>query len=1110
MGKRAGVFPLFLSVALGRSVSVLYSTATPFNLSTAVDIAGVEGWEIEVCLIERGDEIAGVEGEVVLDYLHEEELSCLASRAREKAKYYRMWGEVHTAQYARDFSAYITALNLSNIYLIGDTAHITVLEQLYSSFPSLYSDFSILPTNVDLDFALQFVGRFIKPRGLHFLAFFLSPQSTYSFLQALQTKKLNRAGYLYLLSQDAGRYRYFTPSTSGLLGNGVVIVGDESEAEFTIERVEACRLRTALAEITANDSLLHRLALLYTQQGKLIKAALTPADINNSTIILFPGNSTDIPRPTLATIRTSVNYKAYNPDGSIHPLSAPVSRGVKIAFEEANNRSDLLTYYRMIDESVGFTGLFFSYNYSLPRVQAALSSLGLIYFAPPVSQAIIGMTQVFKTLNVSMPIVSASLGSALSDSQEYPLFMRTRPSNKYTFTTIAWTIKYFGWKHVAFLYTADGGEGEDAYRQFLAVEADFGINITNPEALRALPPRLNAHTSAQVNASLQAIIESTTRVIVIVHDFQYVLMEQLYDLGVREGYVQIYVSGLNQAIFQGAENYKRRIVSKGALLFYPRLFIGPIGRKVKQELIKRDGEAMYPSTCLYYDAAFLYFYATDYLLESGYDYEDPFEIVRAMRGTYFHGCSGFVKIEKGVNDRTPSEITITNLQYDSKTDNFSLKLVGSFNPYSIQPYQITSPIQWPDDMPSYADLKPYYQTCPFLAERVRELPHGGVVGMSIGIFLYVYTLASAISIWIRKRNLVYPRLTVKEPISVEDFLVLTAVLVDFCQLAALFPHLKSLSHTLSQTLLEISLYVTQFVTVTPEIYWIVLSVVVGMVYCWVLISLLLLAGCRWILCCGVLELWTNVFMPTFFFMPIILALTSVFQCSKGVSEKLTDSFFDKDCTEFCWRGTHLGYAIACGLALVLYIPFAQQARVRYQEAQANLHVKAWPGAVLAKSTLQVYLTVSGTVLDRASYAYLLLCATPLYLVYLLLARQYNYSRLNLWQVLLTLALLSLFLCAHVSSFLSASVSQYLLLAILGEYVVIAGVGVLLQACVPRFASKLMREPSKDVRGLFRFAFTGGRRARLELQQYYASNPSSPTALNAITSEQAIVLEIRES
>ena len=1107
MGIRAGLFPLFLSVVLGRSVSVLYSSATPFNVSTAVDIAGMKGWEIEVCLIEKGDEITGVEGDVVLDYLYEEGLS---RRTREKANYYRMWEEVHTARYARDFSAYITALHLSNIYLIGDTAHIAVIDQLYSSFPFLYSDFSILPIYVDLDFALQFVGRFIKPRGLHFLALFLTPQSTCFFLQALQTKKLNRTGHLYLLSQDAGRYRFFANSAAGLLGNGVVVVGEESEAELTIERAEAGRMRTALEEISTNGSLFPRFALLYTQQGKLITAALTPADISNSTLILFPGNSIDIPKPTLPTIRTSVNYEAYNPDGSLFPLSAPVARGVKVAFEEANNRTDLLTYYRLIDESVGFTGLLFSFNFSLPRVQAALPSLGLVYFAPPVSQAIIGMTQVFQTLNISIPILSASLGSALSDSQEYPLFMRTRPSNKYTFTTIAWTIKYFGWKNVAFLYTADEGDGEDAYRQFLAVKGEFGINITNPEALRALPPLLNAQTSAQVNASLQAIIESTTRVIVIVHDYQYVLMDQLYDLGVREEYVQIYVSGLSQAIFQGAEHYKRRIVSKGALLFYPRLFIGPVGSKVKQELMKRDGQAMYPSTCLYYDAAYLYFYATDYLLQSGYDYEDPFEIVRAMRGTYFHGCSGLVKIEKGMNDRIASEITITNFQYDSKTDNFSLKLVGSFNPFSIQPYQITSPIQWPDDRPSYADLKPYYQACPFLAETVRELPYGGVAGMSTAVFLYAYTLASAIGIRVRNKNLAYPRLTVKQPISVEDFLVLSAVLVDFCQLAALFPHLKSLSYTINQTLLEISLYVTQFATVTPEIYWIVLSAVIVMVYFWVLISLLLLAGCRWILCCDVLELWADVFMPTFFFMPIISTLTSVFQCSKGVSEKLTDSFFDKDCTEFCWRGTHLGYAIASGLALVLYIPLAQQARVRYQEVQANLHVKAWPGAVLAKSTFQVYLIVAGTVLDRTSYAYLLLCATPLYLVYLLSARQYNYSRLNLWQVLLTLGLLSLFLCAHISSFLNASVSQYLLLAILGEYVMIAGVGVILQACIPRFASKLMRERSKDVRGLFRFAFTGGRRASLELEQYYASNPSSPTAVNAITSEQAIVLEIRDS
>jgi hypothetical protein len=129
-------------------------------------------------------------------------------------------------------------------------------------------------------------------------------------------------------------------------------------------------------------------------------------------------------------------------------------------------------------------------------------------------------------------------------------------------------------------------------------------------------------------------------------------------------------------------------------------------------------------------------------------------------------------------------------------------------------------------------------------------------------------------------------------------------------------------------------------------------------------------------------------------------------------------------------------------------------------------------------------------------------------MWILLVKQYNYARLNMWQVLLTLALLSLSLITHLSrSF--PSVAKYLLLAVLGEYLVLAGLGLLLQTCVPRFASKLMRKRSKDVRGLFRFAFTFGRRAYSGLQHYYASNHSD-SGLDDVVSEQAIAIEIAEN
>lgn len=71
--------------------------------------------------------------------------------------------------------------------------------------------------------------------------------------------------------------------------------------------------------------------------------------------------------------------------------------------------------------------------------------------------------------------------------------------------------------------------------KFQAITADYGTNITNHVALRGIPALLNNQIAAQLNASLSAIIESTTRVIVIFHGYHFVIMEALYDFGVRTG-----------------------------------------------------------------------------------------------------------------------------------------------------------------------------------------------------------------------------------------------------------------------------------------------------------------------------------------------------------------------------------------------------------------------------------------------------------------------------------------------------------------------------------------------------------------------------------------------
>jgi predicted membrane protein len=120
-----------------------------------------------------------------------------------------------------------------------------------------------------------------------------------------------------------------------------------------------------------------------------------------------------------------------------------------------------------------------------------------------------------------------------------------------------------------------------------------------------------------------------------------------------------------------------------------------------------------------------------------------------------------------------------------------------------------------------------------------------------------------------------------------------------------FTAISSLLMTICETLVVFSSF-------EGDEYWTALNVALGVMLIWSVICVIDLIGLEPRMC-GCYRYWTKLLMPTlsnFLFLPLVSLLSTVFMCSKGISESLTESFFNKDCHEFCWRGKHIGYAIA--------------------------------------------------------------------------------------------------------------------------------------------------------------------------------------------------------
>jgi hypothetical protein len=217
------------------------------------------------------------------------------------------------------------------------------------------------------------------------------------------------------------------------------------------------------------------------------------------------------------------------------------------------------------------------------------------------------------------------------------------------------------------------------------------------------------------------------------------------------------------------------------------------------------------------------------------------------------------------------------------------------------------------------------------------------------------------------------------------------------------------------------------------------------------------------------------------FLPFISVLFDVFYCfeahgADASSLEYSDSFMFRDCYEDCWTGKHLGFAIAAGIALVIYHPVTVVTRPLWQLYETDLNILTRPTFYLQKSLVDVIIVVIRRTLRKhhqTAHAAVYIAVLTTHLIYCMLRRPYNYARTNLWQFV------SLCICIWISTF--CLMQQYLdfLSSTSGDGILLGGVGLflsklqlvlglLVQLCLTGYI-KATKHPYLDI--LFKFAFT---------------------------------------
>jgi ABC-type branched-subunit amino acid transport system substrate-binding protein len=1046
--------------------------------------------------------------DLALDFLYREDLSLQLREVVGETGYVRLWtrkgpiaGEDFEQAYLEAFSAYTSRLTLKNTHIIATTDYISQAKALQSQYPHLYPSSFTLPTAISLDFALNFIGKTIKPAAINHLALFTDPKTADNLLKALDLKRLNKPGYVYIVSQTASLYRYSGEMT-GLRANGVLFVGENALIEKTMSDFLLETVRNQVNRIFQayeNDVFHSKITLLPPKFHLFSLQNGIPETSNTLSTLHFPGNITNLPSQYRAQIAISANYDltdAYFPDLNIGHL---IMRGLKIAFDEVNSRHDLLPNYYMVNNSVNYLGIGTDYNTTRMRLAENRHLMGLLYVATPSPQGIKWLFQLLKQENRSIPILGSTVTSELSEPQAYPMYLRPRVSSSFLAAVTLRLLRGLEWREVAVIYTKDAGDSQDFYEHLRAYSQLYSVDIVNKEELRGLPELLTHQAKSDINATLADIKAADTRVIVLFVPYYPQILTQMYDLQMTN-YLLIYINSLSLSSFSGLNLHKFASVSQGALVLSPSLFVGTIGAELKQKVREIDRERYVPNTCLYYDLAYLYFYAVDYLLQRGMDYEDPAVLVKAMRETHFVGCSGFFKILKGSNDRDESRIDIYNLQLDARNNSHKLAKVGIVNPYGASPIAFSDTIQWPDLQPAFPYRKPKYLDCPYTQASIVPVPTSKAIALMIYSTVAGLAICTVGLIWRQWQTFSPEAISQKQPLSTDDVIVYFSIVLDYFQYISLGPDVSGLIGVLWSTSSSLSLTFREFIQLTNGMYWVAINSVLVITAVWTIASLFIFGGvlifakCKKCLKdCSLIQ-WMGV-VSNVLFLSIVSILTNVYQCSYGVSTALTDSFMDKDCLTFCWRGSHLHYAIGTTTALLIYIPVSLLTRPIWQELQPNLHIKAYPTTQLIKALVQMVLLGLAGVLKTEYpriHGIVYICVVSGLIVYMMTNRQFNYSRVNMWQILQMLGSISV----SIFALIQPNTRRIVLISTLFSlYFVFIAVGIALQCCVKKYRSQLTRQKSKDIRGLLEFAFTKGKRAEIALQSYYQTNNLSTTEQN---------------
>jgi len=967
-------------------------------------------------------------------------------------------------------SALLNSFSWSTFNLVSTSTPLSRQTAAYLQERFPHADPVVLPAQASADLLDNLAGRLLQPRGKRFFVLLLPTELANGLLRAGKRKELYKAGSVWIVSSLANAIE---PELLAELGCGLFHL-----SSFThIPANNTERVQFALQQIAHSP---YSSQVLFCSSGKLY------ADVGECSVegcalqgpVLFPGCTLQVPASPYAHLLLTLPLEIYTPDEESFP---PHIQGALYALEEINANSAILPNYEIRYQSYYYGILDFNKTAAVENAKKLKFQFGSALSAAFSTAGVIGLSKLFASVNIAVPIIGSEVMlPLLSNSTQFPHFVRTIVSDAYmAYFYVEW-LKQTGWRRCSVLYR-NNIWSQGFYQLFAHGAKQAGVELANSEDLRLLPD--NETGWKEVFAEL---VRVKARPVLLISIEKAVILRSIlsmYEAGLRKGdVVVVAVTWLVDNIwsfFPSSDMQVFQELLSGSIMAFPAAYVGGQGRGLQDRFRKRMKTDPPMGACLFYDSMMLVGKALDFIIDSGQNAENPQTVISAIRGTKLHGCSGLVTIDPSSNDRSQMSIVIRNLRYWAQNNTWELANVLLYNPTSVTLITQIGTFVWPDGSSQVpADTVVFDIDCPFQSRELRDTTVGRVIMQCVCYFVVAVVGVTTWVIWRKWWRKEVPRLVKKEEISTSDVVVLGSLVIEFFQHLAMGPDTSQLIQSLPALTQSLTLDLQSFFSMSQGGFWLLLDFIFAMCAFW-LFALLMLHYDLWrctdrICIFPTLKTLTDLLMPVMgsvCFLPIISVLLEVFLCDQATGRQLTDAVLTKDCYQHCWVFPHTLYVSLAVLSLVIYVPPAVFYRPLWQLLQSNLHVKNSPAYLMEKTVFQVTLIVLNKTLKRVwplahgiAFSAVILAFTGVSIR----TSPYNYSRPNLWHCILLLGNLSLSVlyCLHETETIRRTTGVYILL---GAWAVLVLAGLAVQCF--RCPSLLYRKKGTDITLLFQFQLT---------------------------------------